>query len=176
MSTNLNGAVSLEWVLDSSGTWDLQDGETVWARLSPMEGAWAASAGDHAWTLQRVGFRHPRIVVRPMGEMAEVAHVLHDWQGRTLCIESGPVYDLERSSTGLVVRASDGTSVVRLEWIAGYDAAAARVHLDSPEATGPLGLLILVVAGSMFIDDLFDPSLPRTVGETSGPTVRERFE
>ncbi len=177
MSTNLNGAASLEWVLESSGAWDLQDGVSVWARLAPAERGWDAAAGNESWTLQRVGFHRPRIVVRPTGELAEVAHVLHDWHGhRTLCIESGPCYDFERSPMGLVVRGSDGTRVARLEWTGRHDAAAARVYLDSPEATGTSGLLILVVAGSVFIDDLFDPSLPRTVGEVPGPSVRARFD
>jgi hypothetical protein len=176
MSTHTNGTTSLEWVLDASGGWELQDGVSVWAQISPGERGWVATAGNDAFILQRVGFHRPRIVVRPMGELAEIAHLQHDWHGhRTLCVASGPCYDFERSTTGLIVRATDGTRVARLDWSGRPDSAAARVHLDSPEATGRFGLLILMVAGSVLIDDLFNPSMPRSIGALAGPTVRGRF-
>lgn len=176
MSTVPNGPAPLEWVLTTTGSWELLKGVAVQATLEPGERAWIATAGALSWTLQRVGLKRPRIVVRPVGELAEVAHVQHDWHGhRTLCIGSGPCYDLERSPSGLVVRTTEGARVARLDWTGRHDSAAAVVHVDSPEATGPSGRLLLLVAGSVLVDDLFDPSLPRTIGTVSAPTVRSRF-
>lgn len=176
MSKNTNGAAPLEWVLGASGSWTLEDAGGIQARLSPGERAWIASGAGRSWSVQRVGFHRPRIVVRPMGQLAEVAHLEHDWHGhRTLCIASGPCYDFERTPAGLIVRATDGTRVARLDWSARHDTSAASVHLESSEATGRFGLLILIVAGSVLVDDLIDPSLPRSIGVLSGSTVRSRF-
>ncbi|MDP2313989.1 MAG: hypothetical protein Q8P41_13865 [Pseudomonadota bacterium] len=171
------GAAPLEWIQGHDHEWELRDGGRAYARLAPGARAWAATAAEGAWTVQQVGFHRPRIVVRPMGALAEVAHFQHDWHGHgTLCIASGPCYELDRTGPGgLVVRTSDGTSIARIAWSPRQDARAARVHLDALDATGRFGLLLLLVGAYLLISDLHDPSRPLTVGARPGPTVRSWF-
>jgi len=176
MSTYVNCGGILDWSPTPEGGWALRDGPTVVATLAPGERAWLATAPEHAFTLQRVGFHRPRVVVRPLGALAEIAHVQHDWRGvGTLCLASGPCFEIDRGAAGgLTVRDSAGQAVVRLSWSARGDAPSARVHLASPEATGRFGTIILVVAAFLLVDDLGDPSRPRTFG-AFGPPVRSRF-
>ncbi|MDP2309383.1 MAG: hypothetical protein Q8P18_25405 [Pseudomonadota bacterium] len=176
MSTYLNGAASLEWVRTSPESWELRDAASVMATFSRGHRAWTASTGAESWTVQRVGFHRPRIVVRPAGALAEIAHLQHDWRGHgTLCTSSGPCFEFEPNAAGLAVRADDGVWVARLEWSGRHDAASARAHLHPREPLGRFGLLILLVAGYVLIHDLGDPSRPRSIGAPPGPTVRSRF-
>ena len=176
MSTHVNSGASLDWSLTADAGWLLRDGTTPVATLTPGDRAWLATTADHAFTIQRVGFHRPRIVVRPLGALAEVAHVQHDWRGvGTLCLASGPCFEIDRgAAAGLTVRDGAGLAVVRLAWNVRGDAPSARVQLASAEATGRFGVLILLVAGYLLVDELGDPSRPRTFG-ASGPTVRSRF-
>lgn len=176
MSTNHNGAVSLEWVQATGGAWELLDDTLVRARLAPRDRAWIGTAGNEAWTVLRVGFHRPRLVVRPMGALAEIAHLQHDWHGHgVLCTASGACYEVDRSpAAGLVIRTPDRRPVVRAAWN-GRDCAAARVHVDGMEMSGPHGTVLLLIAGSLLIDERRDASRPLSIGAPLGPTVRARF-
>ena len=178
MRSQDDGMVHLEWASPAAGEWELRGEEGLVARLSHGERGCVAEAQPNAWTLQRVGFHHPRVVVRPVGALAEIAHVQSDWRGiHGLHFASGPSWEIDPShSAGTVVRDETGAVVMRLAWNGRFDAPGARVTAAVETISGRFGPISLVVAGFLFLETLGDPARRISLGVPLGATARTRFQ
>ena len=171
------GTVSFEWSPDAAGGWTLHGASGVEGRLSRADRAWVAEAGGEAWTLQRVGFNRPRIVVRPAGQLAEIAHAQADWRGlQALHFVSGPTWEIDPThSGGTVVRDEARAVVLRVTWNGRFDQPGARVQADAARWPGRFGVLAGVVAGFGVLEGIEDPNRRLAFGVPIGATVRTRI-
>lgn len=175
MRSEQHDTAHLEWTADDAGGWTLRSAFAVEAQLCPGPKSWIAVVGPRAWTLARVGFHRPRVVVRPVGSLAEVAHAQADWRGLyAVRFVSGPTWEIDPShSGGTVVRAERGAEIARLAWNGRFDAPGARVTLDAAADTrfAPLANLL---AGYLFLDGLQDPTRRVSFGVPLGLNARTR--
>ncbi len=177
MRSEQHRVASFEWLPAWGVGWELFGEGRVHGRLTPGERAWVAELREQAWTIQRVGFHRPRVVVRPVGVLAEVAHLEADWRGlHGLHFASGPSWEIDPThSGGTVVRDEAGREIVRLAWNGRFEASGARVHADGALVDGRFGAVTLAVAGYLFLSSLGDPRRRLAVGVPIGSTARTKF-
>ncbi|MFN7144831.1 MAG: hypothetical protein ACK4YP_13730 [Myxococcota bacterium] len=164
----------LEWAPSAIGGWDLHGDHGPLARLVPGERSWLAEAGTGAWTVQRVGFHRPRVVVRPLGGLAEVAHLQADWRGlHALRFVAGPTWEIDPThSGGTVLRDGAGRPRACLSWHR-LDAAAPRVQTDTGLVADRFGPLALALVGWLTITGFGDRTGKVAIGVQIGETARE---
>ena len=144
--------------------------------LRPGAPGWVAHAGDEVWTLQKVGFHRPRVVIRPLDQLAEVAHLEPDWRGlHHLRFVSGPTWELDPThSGGVAARDAQGAFAMSVSW-AGLDDSRARVVASKAALDGRFGALCLAAAGLLLLDRSGPRARRIAVGVPLGATVRTRF-
>lgn len=177
MRSEHHGTLSLEWMADGDTGWALQqDGHAV-ARLACGPRGWVAETAKEAWSLHRVGFHRPRLVVRPVGSLAEVAYAQADWRGLfALHFVSGPTWEIDPThSGGTVVRDAAGAIVYRLAWNGRFDAPGLRVAYEPDVGDPRFAPLAGLVAGHLVLDGLGDPRQRLAYGVPLGATVRTRW-
>lgn len=163
----------LEWAPSAVGGWVLRGERGPVARLVPGERSWLVEAGAEAWTVQRVGFHRPRVVVRPLGGLAEVAHVQADWRGlHALRFVSGPTWEIDPTHTGgTVLRDATGRARARVSWHR-LDAVAPGVQTDTGMLADRFGPLGLALAGWVTITGFGDRTGKVAIGVRIGETAR----
>jgi hypothetical protein len=166
--------VRLEWCRGQG--WELWGETGLRMTLTPRERGWFAQAGDAAWTLQRVGFHRPRVVIRPVGQLAEVAHLQSDWRGLyALHIASGPTWELDPThSGGISVRDDRGANLLSVSW-AGLDSTRAKVSGTTNVIDGRFGDLCLAASGHLLLEHAQDPTRRLAVGVPFGTSARRRL-
>jgi hypothetical protein len=173
-----HGTLALEWAADGDTGWALlQDGRAV-ARLAQGARGWVAETASGAWSLHRVGFHRPRLVVRPVESLAEVAYAQADWRGLVgLHFVSGPTWEIDPThSGGTVVRDGTGAVVHRLAWNGRFDAPGLRVTSE-PHAGDPrFAPLAGLVAGHLALERIGDPRQRLAYGVPLGATARTRWD
>jgi hypothetical protein len=179
MTTEMNAPVSLEWTPTGPGAWELVGVGARHARLERSERTWTAEGPRGVWALQKVGFYRPRVVVRPKGQLAEVAHVQPDWRGiGTIRFADGVPFEAERtpSGSGLTIRDGARHTVAKLTWVDGLDAPAAHATVAGSLVADGKALLLLLLGWHTHLEELGDPGWPVTLGERRNtPSVRARF-
>lgn len=130
---------ALQWVEEGTcrRTHVLRAGDEVLARLERTGAATStAEAGGRRFTVARVGFVRPRIVVRPEGSMEEVASLEGDGvEGQRVRLADGRTGTLERVSW------HSGECVVH------DDAGARLLHVQREFVGGLCNAAIVVEAG-----------------------------
>ena len=168
--------VSMDWTVIPTG-WELHGPDGRTARLSQAERGWRAEAGGVRWTLHRVGFHRPRMVLRPEGALAEEASLVEGWGGvHAVHFVSGPSWELDMTHrAGAVLRDAEGRELARLTWDGRFDAPGARVQTEAALFRDRRGQAGLLLTGFAYLDALTDPARHIALGVPFGHTARARF-
>ncbi len=177
MTQPLNAPVSLRWTPSGPSEWELVGAELKHARLERGVQGWRAVGPRQIWELQTVGFHRPRVVVRPEGELAEVAHIQADWRGLdTIRFADQTPFEVEETpgGCGLTIRDAARRPVVRVLLDGSSEQPAARVTVEGETAEGPHVLALVVMGWHRLLQARTAPGRPVTLGDRTG-SVRGRF-
>jgi hypothetical protein len=159
---------------DAVRTHTLRAGGEIVARFVQQGGTTRVEAGDAVYELARVGFVRPRVVVRPVGSLADVASLVEDPSSGSadITLAGGERFAFDRlSSAGGDCAVSDarGLRVLTMERELRDDGPTAAIRvlagLNRHTAT-----MLAMLSWHVLMTDLDDPRRPLTM--YNGPERR----
>jgi hypothetical protein len=169
----------LDWTPPAGTRWGTWQMKSLGLELRvDAQSGWLARSALGMWSIRRVGFHHPRTVVRPTGHLAELARVESGWDGHDrLEIVSGPTWDLDSTHPGQVIlRDESGASLVRVSEPSGWgDTSGAHVVANPGLVQDRFGTLALLLSGYTFLERISDPTQTVVRGLLAARSVRGRF-
>lgn len=162
----------LRWEEQSPGSFTLRSGDAALARLERVD-SWTSwlDAADRRWTIGKVGFLRPCVVVRPEGTFEEAARLETTGPGVNRALRFGETQcTFERVDDAEIrVRDAGGQTLLRgrRELVDGRWGAAIEVE---PTLRWERALLLAALAWHVLLVDLEDPRRPVSV--TNGVVSR----